>query len=126
MIALARQRAAAAGVSAQCEFMVGDFRLLAFPEPFDCSMAIGVFDYLAEPGVFLEHMRRVTKRKLIATFPCRWTYRAPIRKVRLALRGCPVYFYSAADVRGLFVSLNVSRLTIRKIGHILFVVADWE
>src|SRR5256885_2166807 len=91
MIDLAVQRAAAAGVSSKCEFIVGDFLQMGFSERFDGSIAIGVFDYLAEPGVFLKRLREVTTRKIIATFPCKWTYRAPIRKIRLGILKCPVY-----------------------------------
>ena len=126
MIQLARKRAESEGVSSRCTFIVGDFRLLRFPERFHCSIAIGVFDYLAEPQVFLQEMRGITREKIIATFPCRWTYRAPIRKVRLALKRCPVYFYSSADIGRLFGPLQPSRLTIRKLGHIFFVVAKFE
>lgn len=125
MIELAVKRAVAAGQTSKCTFVRGDFLLLEFAERFDCSIAIGVFDYVAEPRALLERMRSVTKQKMIATFPCRWTHRAPVRKVRLAFQGCPVYFYSASDVRRLFLGLNPSRLTIRRIGHIFFVVAEW-
>jgi len=124
MIDLAVQRAAAAGVSSKCEFIVGDFLRMEFPERFDGSIAIGVFDYLAEPGVFLKRLREVTKRKIIATFPCKWTYRAPIRKIRLGILKCPVYFYSVSDVRRLFQALGVTRLMIHRIGQIFLVVAD--
>ena len=125
MIELARNRAEHEGVSSQCTFIVGDFGLLKFPERFQCSIAIGLFDYLAEPQMFLREMQNVTKEKIIATFPCRWTYRAPIRKARLALKGCPVYFYALSDIKRLFRPLEPSRLKIRKLGHIFFVVAEF-
>ena len=124
MIDLAIKRAEAAGLASKCQFVAGDFRLLQFPERFDCAIAIGVFDYLKEPRVFLERMRKVTARKIVATFPCRWSYRVPLRKVRLGLQGCPVYFYSDADVEQLFLSLDVSSLTVRRMGHIFFAVAE--
>jgi SAM-dependent methyltransferase len=126
MIALAVKRAAAAGMSGRCEFLTGDFRLLAFPDQFDCSIAIGVFDYLAEPGPFLTAMRSASRRRIIATFPCRWTYRAPLRKVRLGLQGCPVYFYSEPEVRSLFGSVGAHRVRIRRLGHIFLAVADLD
>jgi SAM-dependent methyltransferase len=126
MIDRAIGEAAAAGVAGKCRFVVGDFRLLNFPDRFDCSIAIGVFDYLAAPLEFLMAMRDATKRTIVATFPYRWTYRAPIRKVRLGLQGCPVYFYSKTDVRRLFRAVGAPRLTIRRMGHILFVVAEYD
>jgi SAM-dependent methyltransferase len=124
MIELATARAAAAGLTDGCEFMVGDFRRMTFGERFDCSIAIGVFDYLAAPAPFLEAMMKVTSGKIVATFPCRWTYRAPIRKLRLSFYGCPVYFYSASDVKRLFTAVGVSRVRIRRIGKIFLAVAD--
>lgn len=126
MIELAIKRAAAAGVTGQCKFLPGDFRLLTFPDRFDCSIAIGVFDYLADPGPFLTAMRNVSRRKIIATFPCRWTYRAPLRKVRLGLQGCPVYFYSEHDVRMLFVAAGMHGVQIRRLRHIFFAVAECD
>jgi SAM-dependent methyltransferase len=126
MIDLATERAAQADVSSQCRFLLGDFRLLKFSERFDCCLAIGVFDYLADPRGFFEDLRQVATRKIIATFPYRWTYRAPIRKVRLAVKGCPVYFYSYADVRALLGSSGATSFTIRRLGHILFAVANFD
>ena len=39
-------------------------------------------------------MRELSKDKAILAFPRFWTWRAPVRKVRLNARGCDVYFYT--------------------------------
>ena len=73
----------------------------------------------AEEGTYaydrmLKRMREVTREKLIATFPIFWTYRMPIRKVRLTLRRCPVYFYTRAKTvercEALFDRVRIDRL----------------
>jgi len=81
-----------AGLSDVIRAEVGDAFFGDCPEHFDVALAIGVFDYVGDP---LPALRAVTGRadRLLATFPRAETWRAPLRKLRLKLRGCPVYFY---------------------------------
>ena len=72
-----------------------------FDREFDVTLAIGLFDYVADCVPFLKKMQRLSRRKVVATFPRKWTWRAPVRKVRLALRGCPVYFFTRPQVERL-------------------------
>jgi len=80
---------------------------------------IGLFDYVAEPLPFLRKMCQVTRRKVVATFPLKWTWRAPVRKVRLALRGCPVYFFTKPQVERLMADAGFEpgAGTLRKPGQ---------
>ena len=48
--------------------------------------------------------------------------RAPIRKVRLALRGCPVFFFSATRVRTLMQKAGFTRVEIQRVGKLRCVV----
>jgi len=72
---------------------------------FDVALAIGVFAYIDRPLPALRAIRKRCRRRLLATFPKRNTWRAPLRKIRLALKGCPVYFYRAEDIRALAAEL---------------------
>ena len=101
MLVLARQAAQAAGVAGQCRFLHGDVRQLTLEGPFDISLAIGVFDYTGDPTPMLERMRELTRGMLIASFPVRAHPLAWIRKLRLCLAGCPVYFYTPSQVASL-------------------------
>ncbi len=123
MIDLARQQAAQAGLADRCRFEVGDFLAMEFPEPFDALLAVGLFDYIRDPAVFLARMRRTCRRKLVATFPVRWTWRAPLRRLRLGLQGCPVYFFSPADIRRLMAAAGFEVARLDRLGKIYFVVA---
>jgi hypothetical protein len=40
----------------------------------------------------------MTRERFLSAWPRLWTWRAPIRKVRLGALGCPVYFFSKSDV----------------------------
>jgi ubiquinone/menaquinone biosynthesis C-methylase UbiE len=98
MLRLARDFSRLHGTEAQSEFRQGDFTQLALAERFDVVVALGVFDYIAEPVSFLQKMRVSATQKVIASFPGVSLVRSPLRKLRYRLRGCPVYFYSREQV----------------------------
>jgi ubiquinone/menaquinone biosynthesis C-methylase UbiE len=98
MLKIAQELAEKAGVGERCTWLEGDLDHFHGENTFDYVLGIGLFDYLADPLMSLRCMMRLAARSVIVTFPRRWTYRAPIRKVRLALRGCPVFFYGRKDV----------------------------
>jgi len=124
MIELAREYANKLGVADKCDFRVSDFLDVDFQEPFDAIMAIGLFDYIKAPEPFLEKMRLLTRRKVVATFPSLWTWRAPIRWIRLGLLGCPVYFYSKSRVQALCAKADLNILRLDRVGKIFFLVAE--
>lgn len=123
MIRLCKDAAKRDGVDDRCEFLLTD--LLAY-EPattFDVSFGIGLFDYVSDPLPVLRKMREVSADKAILAFPRFWTWRAPIRKLRLMLRGCPVYFYTRAKVNRLCKEAGFGRVEITRVGKLHCVVA---
>jgi len=60
-----------------------------------------LFDYVKDPLPVLAKMRQSVDGRAILSFPRRWTWRAPVRKARLALKGCDVYFYTAGEIERL-------------------------
>jgi hypothetical protein len=109
-------------VADRCAFEAGDFMERTFERQFDVTLAIGLFDYVVDCAPFLRKMRRVSRKKVIATFPCRWTWRAPVRKVRLSLHRCPVYFFTKPQVEQLMEEAGFEEATVERIGKIYFVV----
>ncbi len=101
MIALARRAAADAGVADRCTFLRDDFLTWETDTPFDLALAIGVFDYVAEPEPLLAKLVSVSGGRLIASFPRRLHPLAPLRYVRLRATGCPVHFYDRGQVDAL-------------------------
>lgn len=92
MIGLARECARRHRVADQCEFICGDALTHSFRERFDVVVALGVFDYIREPGLLLRRMLELASQKAVASFPGWSLLRAPLRKARYWLRDCPVYF----------------------------------
>lgn len=101
MLDLARRLTEREGVADRCTFLQGDFTTHPFQEKFDVVLAIGVFDYVADPLTFLKRMVERSKGKVIASFPETNLFRSRFRKWRYGLRNCPVYFYSREQMEKL-------------------------
>jgi 2-polyprenyl-3-methyl-5-hydroxy-6-metoxy-1,4-benzoquinol methylase len=111
MVRLAHQHAQAHSLVERCHFMVGDFMETEFRHPFDICVAIGVFDYIAQPRLFLEKMRSAARSWLIMSFPSTSVVRTPLRKIRYWFKKCPVYFYDRESIEHLVNGLGLCRLT---------------
>ncbi|MFT5086174.1 MAG: ubiquinone/menaquinone biosynthesis C-methylase UbiE [Candidatus Latescibacterota bacterium] len=101
MVELAQEAANEAGIADRCHFEQCDFLTWSDPGHFDICLAIGFFDYIDNPGVFLQQMRALEPQQCVFSFPIRWTLRTLPRWLRLNANGCPVYFYSADQVESL-------------------------
>lgn len=104
MLALAHELAEKCGVAARCRFVHADFLEYDLDETFEISLAIGFFDYIPGPLVFLEKLRLLTKEKVIVTFPRPGGWRALQRRLRYRLKGCPIYFHSQESMAGYFAA----------------------
>ncbi len=124
MIELAQRRVAAAGLAHLTALRTTDF--LAYPAEgsFDYTLAVGVFDYFRDPGPLLQKMASITRQKAIATFPQLWNPWTAVRRVRyaLAVRDCPVHFFSRARVRRLMRSAGFREVRVRALTNIFFAV----
>ena len=100
MVELANQYIRAKKIKG-CEFMVADFLRQDLGEKFDAAVALGVFDYTAEPEVWLRRMMSFSTNRIIVSFPGTSLLRSPFRKFRYALRNCPVYFYTRQQIEAL-------------------------
>lgn len=125
MLDLARRAAASRKVEGRCEFVVSSFRDLPVTETFDMSLGIGYFDYLENPIEDLQKMAKVTRGHLIASFPKRFEWRVPVRKVRFMLTGGFVRFYSKTEILQLFSTMGVpaDRLYLIDLGRDYVAVA---
>ena len=101
MIALARKQALDSGVADRCRFEVADFLDWHDDTPFDLGLAIGVFDYVAEPSPLLARLATVCDGRIVASFPKRYHPLVPLRWARLRAAGCPVHFYARGQVEAL-------------------------
>lgn len=116
MLEIAQKRARTQEVTHACEFELNDFLQMEASEPFDFSIAMGVFDYLADPLTFLKKLKAVTKGKVIASFPGHSPIREPLRKLRYLLTSKGrVFFYTKEDIAKLADQVGFSHVEIRPI-----------
>lgn len=112
-----------AGLQGKAELK--EYPILQCPENevFDITIAVGVFDYTQDAVPFLEKIRRITGSRFLSTFPRNRTYRMPIRRMRLGLLGCPVYFNTAKQIRALHEKAGLECEQIERLGVIYCVLA---
>jgi 2-polyprenyl-3-methyl-5-hydroxy-6-metoxy-1,4-benzoquinol methylase len=109
MIELANEHAQRVGVSDRCDFRAGMFPEAVPEGSFDASSAMGFFDYVADPAPVISRMRELTRSKMIMSFPKSREWRAPVRRARFWISGCPLFLYSEAKVRAILDNAGVTR-----------------
>ena len=123
MIDLCRKSSQEKNLDDRCTFIQTDLLDYKPDTTFDVSFGIGLFDYISDPLPVLKRMREVSTDKAIMAFPRLWTWRAPVRKVRLARKGCDVYFYSKARIEQLLREAGFKSQEIVKVGKLYCCVA---
>ena len=98
MLKLGAQLAEKEGVADRCKYILSDVLDWKTNEQFDLVIAIGFWDYVADPLPRLKVIRGLTKATFLSAWPRAGTVRAGIRKVRLKADGCPVYFFTRPKV----------------------------
>ncbi|UCE37904.1 MAG: class I SAM-dependent methyltransferase [Thermoplasmata archaeon] len=122
MIRLANERMKKENLGGNCQFLVEDIKDYNPDLKFDISVAIGLFDYIKDPLPYLIKMRELTNEKIILTFPRLYTWRVPIRKIRLMIKKLDVYFYSKGRLKILLESAGLKKYKIVDIGKLHCVV----
>jgi len=97
------------------DLVLADFDTWQSDEKFDLVVAMGLFDYIADPLRTLAKMRSHAGICVIASFPSRHWIRTPLRKVRYRMKECPVYFYDESSIRALSDQAGFGRADIRKL-----------
>jgi len=124
MIEEAIRLAGEKGLTDRCSFGCTDILDINTDEKYDFVIAIGLFDYFQEDRNILQKMRQVTKGSAIMSFPRSDTWRAPIRKIRLGLQDCPVYFYTEKRIRDHLMIAGFTIVMFSRVGKLFFVVAE--
>jgi ubiquinone/menaquinone biosynthesis C-methylase UbiE len=101
MLDLARDLVKQEGVADRCDFVLSDVLDWNTDRVFDLVIAIGFWDYVAEPLPRLKVIRSITRDRFLSAWPRAGTLRASIRKARLKVAGCPVYFWTRSEVDNL-------------------------
>lgn len=116
MLEIAQKRLA--GFEDRARLIEGDFLHHVPERRYDVVLAIGVFDYIAEPRPFFKKMLSCTNGIAVATFPRAGTLRSFLRFHRLALRGCAVYFYTSDALDAMAAECGAKVLRYETIGQL--------
>jgi 2-polyprenyl-3-methyl-5-hydroxy-6-metoxy-1,4-benzoquinol methylase len=99
MLRLSKDLVAQDGVADRCDFALADVLNWKTDRTYDITIAIGFWDYIQDPPERLRLIRNLTRNTFLSAWPRYWTWRMPVRKVRLQyIRGCPVYFFRRQQV----------------------------
>jgi 2-polyprenyl-3-methyl-5-hydroxy-6-metoxy-1,4-benzoquinol methylase len=111
MLELARVRLD--GFGTRANLIEGDFLAVEIEGKFDVVLALGLFDYVAQPEPLVRRISALTRGSAVATFP-RWSWlRGPLRHLRYeVLSDVPIYEYTDREVRFLFGAAGFDRLRL--------------
>ena len=98
MLELAKELVQRDGVADRTDFVLTDVLDWKSDRVFDLVIAIGFWDYVADPLPRLKVIRSITRKTFLSAWPRAGTLRAAIRKQRLKMAGCPVYFWTEKQV----------------------------
>ncbi len=124
MIDEANRLSSQKGIPESCSFECTDILDYQSTKKFDYILAIGLFDYLKDGRQIMQKMRQLTRGKAVMTFPRADTWRAPIRKIRLGVLDCPVYFYNEKRIRDHLMITGFAVSQFQRVGKLFFVVAE--
>ncbi len=122
MVEICKRSCIAQNLDDRCTFIQTDLLAYNSDSHFNVSFGIGLFDYIRHPLPVLEKMRELTDDRVILSFPRFWTWRAPIRKARLTIKGCDVVFYTEGRIKKLMTAAGFSRHTLTKVGKLYCVI----
>ena len=127
MIELARERLER--FTTRAELHIEDFLVAHLEGPFDVILALGLFDYLPQPGPFIEKMSSLCAPGgcVVGSFPAFSPLKGPIRKVRYEWIGdCPIFNYTRAQLERLFSAARFSAVEIRTPGKSGFLLRAYK
>jgi SAM-dependent methyltransferase len=90
-----------------------DFLTADLDGPFDVVVALGFFDYTADPERFVSKIRALCRGSAVASFP-RWDWvKGPIRKLRYeVVNRCPIFTYTGPELEFMFREAGFERVEI--------------
>ncbi len=123
MVEVCQARARQEQLEGRCTFLQGDLLQYQPEDKFDVVIGIGLFDYIRDALPVMTKMRQVAMDRAIMSLPRLWTWRAPVRRVRLAIKGCPVYFYTKGQIEGLLKQAGFGSYECEQVGQLYCVTA---
>ena len=92
-----------------------------FENPFDASCLMGFFDYIEYPEKTIEKLKRDTTKEFWMSFPKRNHILTWQRKIRYAMRNCPLFFYTRDQIESILKSQKINNYSIIDLDRDFFV-----
>ena len=122
MLDLARGLADRLRLADRVDFALTDILQWKTDQPYDITLAIGLWDYIRDPLARLRVIHSLTRATFLSAWPRFYTWRMPVRKLRLqVLHGCPVYFFRRATVFSLLESAGFDVVHCDTVGQLFCV-----
>jgi cyclopropane fatty-acyl-phospholipid synthase-like methyltransferase len=115
MLALAREKVAAMGMTTRVELVQADFAAWEPGEKFDATVVMGVMDYVGDAAGFIRKVAAATSARAAVSFPSISWWRSPIRRVRYLIKRCPLYLYDRRRVEAAVAGCGARDVEIIKI-----------
>lgn len=96
-------------------FILSDIDQYEPVEKFDVVVAMGFFDYVADPLDTLKRLNSLSVNSVIASFPSISVWRTPIRKLRYRFKRCPVRFFRRREIQNLSIGAGFKSNEIKKV-----------
>ena len=126
MLQIARDEAERNGLGDRCRFIRTEFLSFESKELFEAVLAVGYFDYIESPLAHLKKMHQLCGGRIFASFPKRWEWRVPSRKLRFFLQRGYVRFYSRREVLDLVAAAQIPdrRVSLIDLGRDWILIAS--
>ncbi|HVT88979.1 MAG TPA: methyltransferase domain-containing protein [Tepidisphaeraceae bacterium] len=126
MIGVAQNNLQKVGAMDRCELIVGDFLTAKMDRTFDTIVAMGYFDYILGQAALDEHFGRMWKmanKRVVASFPYRWSFKTFPRWVWLSMRNCPVQFFTPGEVKAMMQRLGIGKYELIRMSGTILAIA---
>lgn len=122
MLELARQAISETPQAQNISFLQGDYLRHDFQQRFDAACLMGFFDYIQDPAAIFGKLKREVAQEIYASFPGSSGLLAKQRKLRYALRDCPLYLYSVRDIENIMRACGLEQqYAVKDLGREYFV-----
>ena len=69
-------------------------------------------------------MWNIAAKRVVASFPYRWSFKTLPRWAWLSLRNCPVQFFTAADVSAMMKRLSIGKYPLIRMSGTILAIAE--
>ncbi|MBI1189857.1 MAG: methyltransferase domain-containing protein [Tepidisphaera sp.] len=124
MLKLAGEIAQSAGVADRCQFVQEDAMKYSPPELFDAVIAMGFFDYVKAQVPLMTQFRSFCRGRIIASFPCLWAWRVPVRWLWWKLHGWDIAFSTRQSILDLCKASGLRVVELKRDGPVFLLIAE--